>query len=53
MTALNNKPHYVAIERGDTWAIVEQDARVNHTSTLLVNLPEHIAKAIAILLNAS
>lgn len=45
------KPLYVAIARGVTWSVREQDASQNHFDYVMHNLKEWQAHAIAAILN--
>lgn len=47
------KPFYFAEDRGVTWSVVEQDAQHDHKVSILHNLTEWQAKAIAAILRAS
>lgn len=45
------KPLYVAVPRGVTWSVREQDAAQNYYKEIIVNLTEWQARAVAAILN--
>ncbi len=45
------KPMYSAIQRGNTWNVMEQDASIDYYRNILVNLSEWQARSIAAIMN--